>query len=104
MGWAWLRGLGLMVMGWWDTGFLLRGVEGSEGVGLPTSLSPSPRSSNPSATFQKLWTSASSRPHALARPGSTAWLLSPGQTTRSWWVLDPPPLPALPEGGERSGR
>lgn len=79
---------------------LLR-VWGLRGSGLlPSALLP-PRSSSLSATFQKLWTSALSRRRALARLGNTVWLPSPGQTTRSWWVLDP--SSGLRKGGYRNG-
>lgn len=52
-------------------------------------------------TFQKSWTSASSKPHGLALPGSTAWSLSPGRTTRSWWVQHLTPYPEGRHAGPR---
>lgn len=65
----------------------------AEGAGPPASALPLlHRSSSPSATFQKSWISASSRRRALARLRSIAWSPSPGQTIRSWWVLEAPPF------------
>ena len=94
-------GAGLVSGDWWGPGFQKR-TGGAEGAGSPASaLRLLHRSSSPSATFQKSWISASSRRRALARLRSIAWSPSPGQTIRSWWVLEPPPLlpsPSLTAG------
>ena len=96
-----LGGEGLVSVDLWGPGFQKR-TWGAEGAGSPASALPLlHRSSSPSATFQKSWISASSRRRALARLPSTAWSPSPGQTIRSWWVLEPSPLlpsPSLAAG------
>lgn len=101
MDWARPRAAGFIV---WVGGVQAsKSVWGLRQSGLQASASLPPRSSSPSATFRKSWTSASSRPRALAQLGSIAWSPSPGQTTRSWWVLGAPPLPTYPRAGTTAG-
>lgn len=91
MDWARPRAAGFFV---WAGGVQAsKNVWGLRESGLaPSGLRLPPRSSSLSATFRKSWTSASSRPRALAQLESIAWSPSPGQTTRSWWVrADGPP-------------
>lgn len=98
MGWARLRGLGLMVMGWWDTGFLLRGVEGSEGVGLPTSLSPSPQVFQPFCDFPEI-VDISIKQAPRVGPAGEHRLVTVTRTDNQILVgVGPPPTPRLTRG------